>query len=454
MHKPRPALPPPRNPHRRERGGAPAILLLLMAIVLGLGIAYGIFARHFDWWPNPLLNRAVTAADALWEKLRPRDRYDDTILFLHGRHPRSGVLRHDRARAFDGYTLFTSGHAPAAFLIDMDGNVVHQWRLPFSQAWPDPPHVDAPLGDGFVFWRKAHLFPNGDVIAVFEASGDTPYGYGMIKVDKDSKLLWRYAERTHHDVDVGPDGRIYALIHHFEHTPLPDAPLLQSPYLSDSLVVLSPEGVELQRISIPHAFVDSPYERLLQTVGEHHPSWDAWHTNGVDAVTPRQADLFPFLAAGDALISIRSLDLLAAISTVSGKVSWAMTGPWHRQHDPDLLPNGHLMVFDNTGHAGPGGLSRIIEVDPGDARIAWQYAGSAEEPFETFGKGSQQRLPNDNVLITESYQGRVFEIDREGEIVWEFVNPTRVEATPERIAVLCWAQRHGASDLPFLTPPR
>ena len=28
---------------------------------------------------------------------------------------------------------------------------------------------------------------------------------------------------------------------------------------------------------------------------------------------------------------------------------WAMAGPFRRQHDPDLLPNGHIMVFDNLG---------------------------------------------------------------------------------------------------------
>ena len=37
--------------------------------------------------------------------------------------------------------------------------------------------------------------------------------------------------------------------------------------------------------------------------------------------------------------------------------------------------------------------------------------------------GSNQRLPNGNTLITESDKGHVFEITREGKIVWEFYNP-------------------------------
>src|SRR5262245_65643091 len=37
--------------------------------------------------------------------------------------------------------------------------------------------------------------------------------------------------------------------------------------------------------------------------------------------------------------------------------------------------------------------------------------------------GCAQRLPNGNTLITESSFGRFFEVTKEGEIVWEYVNP-------------------------------
>ncbi len=37
--------------------------------------------------------------------------------------------------------------------------------------------------------------------------------------------------------------------------------------------------------------------------------------------------------------------------------------------------------------------------------------------------GNAQRLPNGNTLITESSFGRFFEVTREGEVVWEYVNP-------------------------------
>ena len=38
-------------------------------------------------------------------------------------------------------------------------------------------------------------------------------------------------------------------------------------------------------------------------------------------------------------------------------------------------------------------------------------------------RSCQQQLPNGNVLITESDRGRLLEVTRAGEIVWEYWNP-------------------------------
>jgi hypothetical protein len=36
--------------------------------------------------------------------------------------------------------------------------------------------------------------------------------------------------------------------------------------------------------------------------------------------------------------------------------------------------------------------------------------------------GKHQWLPNGNLLISESMRGRAFEIDRDGRVVWEYLN--------------------------------
>jgi hypothetical protein len=141
------------------------------------------------------------------------------------------------------------------------------------------------------------------------------------------------------------------------------------------------------------------------------------------------------------LLSFREINTIAILDLESEAIVWAARGPWLRQHDPDLLANGNILLFDNQGHVGPGGITRVIEFDPATGRVEWSYAGTARERFESEVRSSQERLANGNTLITESDGGRLFEITPAGEVVWNFVNPVRGGAGGELVPIVAWAQR-------------
>jgi outer membrane protein assembly factor BamB len=112
-----------------------------------------------------------------------------------------------------------------------------------------------------------------------------------------------------------------------------------------------------------------------------------------------------------------------------------------------LLPNGHITVFDNLGGFRDGNSARVLEIDPRSGGIVWSYQGDDAHPFHSPLRSSAETLPNGNVLITESDGGRLFEVTRQGEIVWNFVNPTRGGTNAEMIAIATWGQRIDPSSL-------
>jgi hypothetical protein len=57
--------------------------------------------------------------------------------------------------------------------------------------------------------------------------------------------------------------------------------------------------------------------------------------------------------------------------------------------------------------------------------------------FYTRIMGTHQTLENHNLLITESMQGRVFEVNEQGKVVWEYVQPFN----DERAAIIEEATR-------------
>jgi Arylsulfotransferase (ASST) len=423
-----------------------ACLMIIVLISGAVLTAAGVF-------PGPQIARAFEGGKALYSKLTEYQDVYGSDLWDTARSADKGVTVNHPLRAQNGVTLYTSGHEAAAYLVDMNGEVLHQWRRPFSTVWDKSAAVKRPQPDSHVYFRKAVVYPNGDLLAIYEGVGDTPYGYGLVKLDRNSEVLWSYLAHTHHDLDIGPDGRIYVLTHAFVDEPLEEFGRLASPRLDDFLVILSPEGEELKKISLIHAVAASEYRHLLYGVAAYALA-DPLHTNTVSVITEEAAANFAFGDAGQVLLSFRELGAIGVLDPDSEALVWVTRGSWLGQHDPDILPNGNILLFDNYGNfERPEGRSRVIEFDPETMELVWQYAGTAEQPLESLIRASQQRLANGNTLITESSGGRILEVTPAGEIVWQFVNPARGGAQGELIPIVCWAQRLDPNDLdPSLLP--
>lgn len=401
----------------------------------------------YSMWLQP----AFTAARAVHRQIATSSSLRETDLWHAPRFEQRGVTRYIPDKCFDGLTLYTSGHDCAAFLVDMNGQLQHSWRLPFHTLWDNPPHVERAVPPAFVHWRRAHLFPNGDLIAMYEAAGDTPWGYGLVKVDRQSNVIWSLADHIHHDLVVRPDGSVITLAHDWRNgdaTPVSGTEHLGRVLLDDYVLVVSADGEVTQRVSLLDAITGSDYADLLTTVTEEE--WDLLHTNTVELITPEFAAHHDFAKAGQVMVSLRSRNALAILDLQSEQIVWASCGPYRAQHDPDVLPNGNVLLFDNHGNAGPGGPSRILELDPASQAIRWSYAGSESEPLFSLVRSTQQLLPNDNVLITESDAGRILEVSRSGEICWEFRNPATLpdDGAPS-IAIVCGAIRLPADYVQF-----
>ena len=149
----------------------------------------------------------------------------------------------------------------------MKCQIRHRWKVQFSEIWPNPHHVKGPVKDTFVTFFGCHLFPNGDLLAVLHGVEQMTSGYGLVKLDKDSKILWSYAANIHHDVDVAADGTIYAIQHELVHTMPKGLQFIPTPCLVDSLIALTPDGkLKGEPITLLEAFRDSPYAVLLASL--------------------------------------------------------------------------------------------------------------------------------------------------------------------------------------------
>jgi hypothetical protein len=184
-------------------------------------------------------------------------------------------------------------------------------------------------------------------------------------------------------------------------------------------------------------------------------------------------------APNHVMISSREANFLAIIAR-DGSIVWRLgpdftVSPETRairqmigQHHAHLIPKGlpgagNLLVFDNGGAAGYGPpnpvaptgrgtlarpTSRVLEINPVTLELVWSYTNPR---FFSTNISGAQRLVNGNTLITAGAGGRLFEVTREGAIVWEYIYPP---AAPNAANTVYRAYRVPFDWIPQLTAPQ
>ena len=129
---------------------------------------------------------------------------------------------------------------------------------------------------------------------------------------------------------------------------------------------------------------------------------------------------------GNILISARNLNTVFIVEKATGEIVWKHSDGLDYQHEAQMVPEGVpgeglIVVFNNgTKDRNAYRRSEIRAIQPLTGQVVWSYW---DETFFTTVAGTQQVLPNGNLLITSSEGGRVFEITPEKQKTWEWIPP-------------------------------
>ena len=339
-----------------------------------------------------------------------------------------GVTRNDRERAWDGLNMYISIGGHHANLMDNTGAMVHRWQLPGDDVMGGP-HT----------WYFAEPDADGSILLMQNFHEESV----LARISADSEVVWMLREHDfHHDVDVAADGTIYALTEGRREI---DYDGERTPFRDNYITLLSPAGEIERQLSIydmmaaaePPVLPKKAKTRLHKKLTEERLFADdapaqgvcVFHTNTLELIERTAAGPF---APGRALLALNHFNLVVLVDLERAAIVWSWGGGHSPQlvHMPTLLDNDNVLFLENGFKTRE--HSTVQEFDPVTGEVVWQYLGDPPESFFSHTRGSAQRLPNGNTLITESDRGRVFEITHDGDIVWEFVNTDYDDADRRR----------------------
>lgn len=333
--------------------------------------------------------------------------------------PSLDVTEPDLERMQPGLTYYTKVKDCSSHLIRPDGTEVHSWTYQPCEVWGNT----VLLPDGSILAVHHDRYESQTVEAVADARR-------LLKLDWEGNLLWSSRIPVHHDVDVMPNGNIAALTYRHRSIPGVNERVLSRDHY---LVELSPGGDILEQTSLTDILLASPQAVSLQSVKASHKDGldevDHLHSNSLEFLRePELASQNGLYASDNVLICLRHQDMVVIVDWKTKRALWSwgqgkISGP----HDATLLANGNVLVFDN-------GLdrkwSRVVEVDPRNDEIVWEYSAPSKSDFFTITRGASQRLANGNTLITNSRLGSVFEVAPNGDVVWGFREPRTASGKP------------------------
>ncbi len=321
---------------------------------------------------------------------------------------RTGLILRDERKAAEGYVLFTP-HNSSNFtvLIDASGQEVRRW-------------THEGMRGGYTY-----LLPNGNIHYCARVAAKVDHlgpvfsefrGGAIQELDRDGNIVWEHNDASgHHD---SKRRREYGLMHISAEQMPADvarklAPDWDGPVYADIVISSEPDGTEIWRWkSWEHLDVEDPRNAFRRGPG-------MWlHLNAIELG-----------GDGTFTVSARHQHSIMVINRRTGAVE-ERYGPgktpddFWGQHDPRLLPNGNILLFDNgwlrpVGHS----WSRVIEFERGSGKIVWQYTDTPRINFYSCYISGVDPCPNGNVLVTEGQTGRLFQVTRDGEVVWEYINP-------------------------------
>ena len=393
-----------------------------VVLLLGMGFLWGFFAHRNRIFPANLLRSLKPKKGTQIQSRSQQLEKLQALPYIKGTYDpdrkASGVVLNEAGETSSGYNLYISKSDRAAYLIDMEGRILHQWSYPYGN------------------WHHSELLPSGGLLVTIRDRQ-------LLRLDRDSTVVWSADGRFHHDIWVRTNGDIYAIARVARSCPAIHSAVMT---LDEHIVIFTEDGERKSEISLLDILLGSPYACLLPSVGDRDfgpdMELDILHANHVEVFDGRLEDHSPLFREGNILLTIRNINLAVIIDGRSMEILWAW-GPTnlYLPHHSTLLENGHMLIFNNGVER-----SEVLELDPLTFRVVWRYA--PEEGFFTETRGSNQRLANGNTLITESDKGYVLEVTPDKRAVWKFANP---DVDEEGIRSAIWRmQRFPPDALPFL----
>lgn len=326
-------------------------------------------------------------------------------------------------------------HGCLAWLMSRSGEILHTWEvdpnsiftaaeLSAHSGFPTPENLNV---------QGVDLAPDGGLVLTLQGRNMFPYYVGVVRLDYDGNIVWKFADYSHHWPTVLSNGDVV----------VPKAEILQPvpTVVGDTAVpsecggtvgAIYQEGMRirdqggkiLRELMFEDLLISNDLKGLIYAVRD---DCDPYHINGIAELNANAARHVAGASPGDLVVSLRSPSALLIVDRTENVIHDIITGPMVAQHSPVVFADGRIGVFDNLGGEPKNGGSRILAFDLEHDTHEVLYPRPGNGGHLSSPEQGSVRISADGTraLIGETLTGRLIEVDlTNGRLLWEFENFT------------------------------
>jgi len=320
-------------------------------------------------------------------------------------------------------------------LVDLKNQkILHLWTYDVDNVWKlsklNSHLVDFKKASHTERARNFHTFidNSGNIYSIF---GKSP----LIKNDFCSNLSIVNDDKIyHHSIEIDHEGNFWIP----SYIEPKSVELGSDKFHDDGIVKLSKDGEILFEKSVIKILSDNGFGHLVY--GTTFTD-DPIHLNDIQPVMKTSQ----FWKKGDIFLSLRNQSIVFLYRPSSNKIIWLKQGPWHHQHDINILDDYRISIFDNNDKLSTrrmiwgfvDGHNDTVIFNFKDNTLIRPFSSTFEKlDIRTITEGRSKLINDDILFVEETNSGRLFIFDKHGKVLLEYIN----RANDNNIYQLNWSR--------------
>jgi hypothetical protein len=245
----------------------------------------------------------------------------------------------------------------------------------------------------------------------------------LVKINRQNNLIWVLSDQDyHHSIEKDYEGNFWVCVSYYPFKL--DKKYVDGKYsdfIDDGIRCYDSDGKILLDKSVSQILIENNLGHYVFSMTDKFKV-DPIHLNDIQPANYASN----FWKKGDLFLSLRNLSMIMLYRPSTNEIVWmSKGGEFYNQHDVDIIDDNRIAIFDNNMKFAKtkmlDGYNRVVVYNFKTDEYSLYLNDSIQgENVKSMTEGRSEILPNGDLFVESTNEGRLLYFDKNGDIKWSY----------------------------------